>query len=103
MYGEPLRGREAIAADLADFFAAFPDGQYRMSSFNFLEDAVSIGIAMVGTHTAPLKTPMGEIPPTNRSVDVRMSIQAKVNQNEQIVEERRFYDPADLMKQLGLA
>lgn len=103
MYPEPLKGKDAIGDDMASFFAAFPDAQYRISSVNDLGNDIAIGIAMTGTNTAPLKMPDGEIPATNKSVDLRMSVQSRINDQELIVEERRFYDPADMMKQLGLS
>src|SRR5205809_406115 len=60
MYPEPLRGREAIKKDSADFFRAFPDLRFEISNVVEKDDGLGAGeVVMSGTHTGPLATPTG--------------------------------------------
>ena len=104
MYPEPLRGREAIRKDAAGFFRGFPD--IRMEVITTLEKDDRNGadeIRMTGTQTGPLETPTGQVlPPTNKRVQMRGSGFARLNERGEIVEERRYYDVATLLRQLGI-
>jgi steroid delta-isomerase-like uncharacterized protein len=104
MYPEPLRGREAIRKDAATFFKGFPD--VRMEVITTLEKGDQNGadeIRMTGTQTGPLETPTGQVlPPTNKRFEMRGSGFARLNERGEIVEERRYYDVATLLRQLGI-
>ena len=104
MYPEPLKGREAIKKDTADFFRAFPD--LRMEISNIIEKDERLGageIRMTGTHTGPLATPTGgEVPPTNKRIEVKGAGFVRLNEKGEILEERRYYDVGTLLRQLGL-
>jgi predicted ester cyclase len=54
-----------------------------------------------GTHTAPLNTPMGLIPPTGKRVDSR-GVSVGRYENGQIIEVRLYFDQNEVMSQLGL-
>ena len=100
---EPLKGRAAIEKDAADFFRAFPD--LRVEVINIFEkgDRAAGEIKMTGTNNGPLDTPMGEVPATGKRIDVRGALVGRINAENLIVEERRYYDTGTLMQQLGLA
>jgi len=104
MYPEPLRGREAIRKDTAGFFRGFPD--IRMEVITTLEKDDRNGadeMRLTGTQTGPLETPTGQVlPPTNKRVEMRGSGFARLNERGEIVEERRYYDVATLLRQLGI-
>ena len=102
-YPEPLKGRAAIEKDAADSFRAFPD--LRVEVINIFEkgDRAAGEIRMTGTNSGPLITPMGEIPATGKRSDMRGALVGRINAENLIVEERRYYDTGTLMKQLGLA
>jgi len=104
MYPEPLRGREAIVKDSDGFFTAFPDLRFEIVSIIEKDDRTGAGeVRLTGTHTGPLESPTGEmIPPTNKKVDLRGVAFAKLNERGEIVEERRYYDVATVLRQLGL-
>jgi steroid delta-isomerase-like uncharacterized protein len=100
---EPLKGRAAIEKDAADFFRAFPD--LRVEVINIFEkgDRAAGEIKMTGTNNGPLATPMGEVPATGKRMDLRGALVGRINAENLIVEEWRYYDTGTLMHQLGLA
>jgi len=102
-YPEPLRGRAAVEKDSADTFRAFPD--VRVEVINIFEkgDRAAGEIMMTGTNSGPLATPMGEVPATGKRIDLRGALVGRINAENLIVEERRYYDTGTLMRQLGLA
>ena len=99
---EPLKGRDAIRADMENWFTAFPDGQLKFVQILGEGDTGAVEAEMSGTNTGPLVGPMGTIPPTNRSVSIRGAAFARFNAQEQFVEERRYFDIASMMAQLGI-
>jgi steroid delta-isomerase-like uncharacterized protein len=102
MYPEPLKGRDAVREDAAAFIRAFPD--VRLEIGDLLEKG-DIGMAeykITGTNMGPMATPMGEVPPTGKHVDVHGSVYVRLDAQDLTVEEHRHYDVAGLMRQLGL-
>jgi steroid delta-isomerase-like uncharacterized protein len=104
MYPEPLRGREAIVKDSDGFFSAFPDLRFEIVSMIEKDDRSGAGeVRLTGTHTGPLESPTGEIiPPTNKKIDLKGGAFVKLNDRGEIVEERRYYDVATVLRQLGV-
>ncbi len=102
-YPEPLRGRQAIEDDAASFIKGFSDIHMEAPSVFEKDDRNGAAeIRFTGTHDGPLTTPMGDIPATNKKMDLRGGGFVKLNEGGQIVEERRYYDSGQMMKQLGL-
>ena len=54
-----------------------------------------------GTHTGPMQTPMGEVAPTGRKMELHFCSVIRV-QDGKIVEERDYYDVMTIANQLGL-
>ena len=104
MYPAPLKGREAIKKDSADFFRAFPDLRFEISNIIEKSDRLGAGeVHMTGTHTGPLATPTGdEVPPTNKRIELKGAAFVGLNEKGEIVEERRYYDVGTILRQLGL-
>lgn len=104
MSPEPLRGRDAIRKDAATFFKGFPDIRFEIITTIEKDDRNGADeIRMTGTHTGPLETPTGEeLAPTNKRVELKGSAFARLNERGEIVEERRYYDVATFLRQLGL-
>ncbi len=77
-----------------------------MEISNVIENDDSLGageIRMTGTHTGPLATPTGgEVPPTNKRIEVKGAGFVRLNEKGEILEERRYYDVGALLRQLGL-
>jgi steroid delta-isomerase-like uncharacterized protein len=105
MYPQPLRGREAIKKDSADFFRAFPDMRLEMVTVVEADDRTGAGeLKFTGTNTGAITTPTGdEIPATNKRIDLRGAAFVSVNDRGEITEERRYYDVTSMLRQLGIA
>jgi steroid delta-isomerase-like uncharacterized protein len=101
-YPEPLKGRAAIEKDAADFFRAFPDIRFEVINLFDKGDRAAGEVKMTGTNSGPLATPMGEVPATGKRIDLRGALVGRINAENLIVEERRYYDTGTMMKQLGL-
>jgi steroid delta-isomerase-like uncharacterized protein len=102
-YPQPLKGRAAIEKDAGDFFRAFPDLRFEVINLFEKGDRAAGEVKMTGTNSGPLATPMGEVPPTGKRIDLRGALVGRINAENLIVEERRYYDTGTMMKQLGLA
>jgi steroid delta-isomerase-like uncharacterized protein len=101
-YAEPLRGREAIEKDISDFFTTFPDMSMQESSVLATGDQFAVEVTGRGTHKGPLEGPSGTIEPTNKPVNFRGAMFVRTNPDGLITEERRYFDMAGIMGQLGL-
>lgn len=101
-FDEPLQGAEAVAKDVADWFGAFPDIAARHGHRVSDGDAYAVEWHMEGTHNGSLVTPEGHIPATGRAVRMVVVAIGRLNADGRIVEERRAYDLAGVMNQLGL-
>jgi steroid delta-isomerase-like uncharacterized protein len=104
MYPEPLRGRGAIRKDAATFFTGFPDIRLEIISTIEKDDRYGADeVRLTGTQTGPLETPMGQVlPPTGRRVEMRGGAFTRLNERGEIIEERRYYDVANVLRQLGV-
>lgn len=101
-YPAPLRGREAITRDAEVFFRAFPDLKVELVSEAEKGDQGAAEFRMTGTHRGPLETPQGSIPPTNKRIDLKGVSWTRLNSQGLVIEERRYYDTATFMQQLGV-
>ncbi len=98
---EAIRGRDAKAEFVGDFFRAFPDIRLEPFSILIARDHIVCEVYTQGTNTGPIHTPDGEIPPTGRPVDVKMSFTLRVDKDGMIAEDRTYYDTGLFMRQLG--
>jgi steroid delta-isomerase-like uncharacterized protein len=101
-YAEPLTGREAIQKDAGDFFVAFPDLSVELVKLIVEGDTAVIEGAMKGTHTGPLALPTGLIPATNKPLSFGFAVVSIFDAAGNVREERRYYDVAGQLTQLGL-
>jgi steroid delta-isomerase-like uncharacterized protein len=102
VYPEPLRGRAAIEKDVRDFITTFPDLSFERSYVHADGDLVIWEGILRGTHRGPLALPSGLVPATGRQMQSRICGFATVDDAGQITSERRYYDVAGLLDQLGL-
>jgi steroid delta-isomerase-like uncharacterized protein len=101
---EPLRGRAAVRKDFADFDRGFPDLRFEIRTQFEKGDVGASELHVTGTNTRPLVFPgIGEIPATNKRTETWGVAIARINSAGLIVEERRYFDSSQLMRQLGLA
>lgn len=96
-----LEGREATVQYAMSWLNAFGDARSSVHSEIVAGDWVVQEFVFVGTHTAPLQTPAGEVPATNRLLKGR-GVQILRIEDETVVDTRLYFDQVDVMTQLGL-
>jgi steroid delta-isomerase-like uncharacterized protein len=80
---------------------AFPDGRVEIESLIEAGDRVAVEYVGRGTQTGPLVSPMGEIPATGRTVELRLCDVYEFR-NAKVQALRTYFDTSSLMQQLGL-
>jgi steroid delta-isomerase-like uncharacterized protein len=103
MYPEPLRGRQAVEQDIREYLAAFPDMTSTIETVVIDGDVYAVELSERGTHTGALEGPEGTIAPTGRTVSFRMSAFGRIDGDGRVIDERRYYDLAGLLEQIGAA
>ena len=95
------RGRHGVLEYVRNFKTAFPDLKLNVSHQVAEEEFVITELVMRGTHKGVFVTPMGNISPTNRFIEVPMCgvLQFK---DGKMVSSRQYFDTGTLMRQLGL-
>ena len=96
-----VEGRDAATAYAMEWIKAFPDARITVRNELATSDWVVQEFTFEGTHTAPMQSPMGEIPPTNRSLKGR-GVQIFKVEGDTVVDTRLYFDQVQVMTQLGL-
>jgi steroid delta-isomerase-like uncharacterized protein len=100
-FGQTFHGRDGFTSFMQGFKGAFPDIRISVTNQVATDDQVVSEFTARGTHTGPLQTPAGAIPPTGRTVDFIVCEVMRVK-NGQIVSLHNYQDAASIMRQLGL-
>lgn len=98
---EPSIGRAARVQWVIDLIEAFPDGTVELKGSFGEGDRMCAEFAFAGTHTGPLKTPAGEVPPTGARVEFPYII-AYDYEGDEAKQVREYYDQLELLLPLGL-
>ena len=99
--GEKFTGPEGARRNAEGWLTAFGDARVELTNVIAAGDwAVAEGIGR-GTHTGPMQTPMGEVPPTGKKAELSLCSIIRV-QDGKIAEERDYYDAMAIASQLGL-
>jgi steroid delta-isomerase-like uncharacterized protein len=98
--GETFRGHEGFRQFMEGWSDAFPDGRAEDTNVYVGEDFAVTEFVGRGTHTGTLRTPAGEIPPTERSVEWPLCEVYQIRDGK-IVRGRTYFDAASLMDELG--
>ena len=99
--GQTYRGKEGWRQQYHFWLGAFPDGQVEITNLVDGGDWVVIEYTGRGTNTGPLLTPEGELPATNRSVELPFCDVSHFSDGK-FAGGRSYYDLASMMTQLGL-
>jgi steroid delta-isomerase-like uncharacterized protein len=99
--GMQSRGRETVIAFMQPFLDAFPDLTHELESYVETGDQAAFELHIRGTHTAPLASPQGEIPPTGKSVDFRSADLIRL-EDGRFATYHVYFDQMGFMQQLGL-
>ncbi len=99
--GVALHGRDQVRQYTEALWRAFPDGTLSFGDQVLAEDVAATEVVFTGTHTGPMLTPGGSIPPTGRRVTLRSASILRIN-GGLIASEHVYLDQLEMMTQLGL-
>lgn len=99
--GLTLHGPNGLLQWFQGFLTAFPDA--RAEPFNMIAAGDWVASEHIGrnTHTGPLQSPAGEIPPTGRRVELQIAEVYQMKDGK-LALLRAYYDMATMLRQLGL-
>lgn len=97
-----VQGIEDVLAVWRGWAAAIPDSKATFHSAVASGNTMILEVTWRGTHTGPLQTPSGEIPPTGKPIEIR-SCQVVEIADERVQAMRQYFDMMTLMQQLGVA
>ena len=97
----PMNGPEAFKQYVSVFQTAAPDAHIVGHRYFESGDTIVVEGTYSGTHTGPLMTPNGEIPPTGRHFEFTFAdvLQAR---GGKVVNHRVYFDQVGFLMQLGL-
>ena len=99
--GETFHGREGARRNAEGWMNAFPDAKIELLNLVAADEWAVVEAVGRGTHSGPLKTPGGDVPPTGRPMELHFCSIIKVQEGK-IVEERDYYDGMTVATQLGM-
>lgn len=101
-FGQTFNGHEGFRMFMQSFKTAFPDITVtEVINQIATDEAVVSEFKARGTHTGPLMTPAGEVPPTGREVNLTVCEVWEIR-NGKLAAFRNYQDAATMMRQLGL-
>ena len=99
--GQVFRGQAGFRQSAEAWATAFPDAKVEVTNVVASETGFAVEFVGRGTHGGVLKTPMGDIPPTGRHVEVPFIDIYEVRDGK-ITGGRTYFDTATMMRQLGM-
>ncbi len=97
-----IRGRADYLAASKGWAQAFPDSQGEFGPSYASGDKASPEVRWRGTHSGPLVTPNGAIPPTGRTIEVRACVVVTVA-DQKVRVARHYFDMVTMLSQIGVA
>jgi steroid delta-isomerase-like uncharacterized protein len=94
-------GKTACAAFFGGWFTAFPDAHVDVHDVHVLDDVAIEEGTFSGTHDGVLHSPIGDVPPTGRSVSVSY-VQVLRFRDGKHVSFNLMFDRLLMLEQLGL-
>jgi steroid delta-isomerase-like uncharacterized protein len=98
--GDETHDREEWRTFCGRFIRAFPDLSQDVTNLFAAGDSAFAEVVARGTHTGPLETAAGDIPPTGHGIEVRFCVVVRARDGL-LVDGREYYDSATLLSQLG--
>ena len=95
------RGKAAATAFNENWWTAFPDARTEVRTLRVDGNTAVIEGTFTGTHTGVFHTPMGDIPPTGKSVHGEF-VSIDTLRDDKFSAQRLYFDRMELMEQLGL-
>jgi steroid delta-isomerase-like uncharacterized protein len=95
-----IEGTDALVETNKSWRAAFPDAHGTITNALESGDTVTLEITWEGTQSGPLQTEEGEIPPSNKRVEVK-AVQVMRMEGDKIKEIRHYFDMLGMLEQIG--
>jgi steroid delta-isomerase-like uncharacterized protein len=99
--GEVLHGPEGVGTYQRNWHSAFSDARTEITAVIVDGNRAAIEFIGRGTHDGTFVTPMGDLPPTGRTVEVSFAAIWEF-ENEKVTASRTYYDAATFARQLGM-
>jgi steroid delta-isomerase-like uncharacterized protein len=99
---EPARGKAEIMRGEAALFTAFSDVTIAVTNQLSSGRVVIAEVVLRAINDGPLDLGAGEVPPTGRRIEIPMAWAFDLNNEGLVVEERDYFDTAQIMEQLGM-
>ena len=96
------RGPKDIMPFIKSVKEAYPDMGVTATNVLACGNTLVRELTWEGTHTGPLKTPQGTIPPTNRRITFKGVVVLEASDDGEVVAIREYYDRVPVMAQLGI-
>ncbi len=100
--GMSWHGKQGWGEWLQNWATSLPDAQTHIDSIMAEGDVIVTEHTGRGTHTGPLNTPAGTIPPTGKTIELKFA-EFFIMRGDKIKIMRAYWDTGTLMRQLGLA
>ena len=94
-------GKAACTAFFGSWFAAFPDARVEVQAVHIVDDIAVEEGTFTGTQNGVLRSPMGDVPPTGRSVEVDYIHVLRFRDGKH-VSFNLMFDRLMMLEQLGL-
>lgn len=99
--GDVFKGREGSLQYNQNWADAFPDGRITVDNLVASGDTVVVEFTGKGTHTGTLRTSMGDIPATGKSLTLKLCDVLEFRDGK-VARQRSYFDSGSMMAQLGL-
>jgi steroid delta-isomerase-like uncharacterized protein len=99
--GEKLRGPEGLRQFMRTWAEAFPDARVEVRRVIADDTGAAVEIVGRGTHVGTFRTPAGDLPPTNRVVELPFCDVVEIR-NEKITSLHTYFDMSTMLRQLGV-
>ncbi len=99
--GEIQHGPEGYRHDYERWRTAFPDGTVEITNVIAEGEWVVVEFTNSGMNTGPLRTAIGDFPPTKRKIEVSYCSVMQIKDGK-VISGRDYYDVSTILSQLGL-
>lgn len=100
--GLSLRGQDAAETIWSTWHDAFPDNRLEITAIHADDRGGVQEGRFIGTHTGTLRSPVGDIAPTNSTVDAPFSNVLEFDKGK-ITSSHLYFDQMELLRQFGVA
>jgi len=96
-----ISGANQVITTWKGWATALPDSRATFDSVQVAGNTIVLELTWRGTHRGPLQTPTGQIPATNKPIEIRACQVVEVKDGKvQLV--RHYFDMATMLAQLGV-